>query len=164
VGRELGDVPPVFGWELVLFKPNVEPTMSEGVSKPYVVQPGPEPVSEQSEARTRSRHIFLDRLDDPFINLDRVEDLKEGDNVGSVPPIKIVQPKPIKCPKPSEWDPDVLISTRSQPCSQTQNTLFWIFLYSLSAHRNDSTTAFKTGHQTLHQILQKILPKNPQNS
>jgi len=45
-GRGLGDVLLVFGWELVLFKPYVEPTVSDGVSEPCVVQLGPEPVSE----------------------------------------------------------------------------------------------------------------------
>jgi len=89
----------------VLFKPDVEPTVSEGVSEPCVVQPRPETLFEQSDARSGPRPVFLDKLDDPFINLDRVEDLEVGDNAGSYTPIEIVQIKPIQCPKPSEWGP-----------------------------------------------------------
>jgi len=41
-------------------------------------------------------------LDDPFINLDRVGDLKEGDGLGSNTPIEIIQNKPIQIPQTGE--------------------------------------------------------------
>ena len=34
MGLELGDVPAKFGWDLVLFEPAIEQTVSEGVSEP----------------------------------------------------------------------------------------------------------------------------------
>ena len=109
VGMKLGDVPPEFGWVLLLFDPNLEPTVSEGVLEPSkgqtvskgvlepsvaqtvsdgvlevdTTQSGSEPGSEPGEARTGPVPVFLDRLDDPFINLDRVEDLEETNSDGS---------------------------------------------------------------------------------
>ena len=63
VGLELGDVPFEFGWDLVLFEPNVEPTGSKGVLEPSAsqgmsddvlevdtAQSGPAPGSELGEA------------------------------------------------------------------------------------------------------------------
>jgi len=78
---ELGDVPPEFGWDLVLFEPNVEPTGSKGVLEPSAGQAvsddvlevdtaQSEPGPELGEARTGFAPVFLDRLDDPVINLD----------------------------------------------------------------------------------------------
>jgi len=93
---KLGDVPSEFGWDLVLFEPDVETTVSKGILEPSVAQTvsdsvlevetaqsGPEPGPEPGEARTRPAPIFLNRLDDPFINLDRVEDLEETNSDGS---------------------------------------------------------------------------------
>jgi len=105
---ELSDVPPIFGWELVLFESPVdEPTSEitfENCFGPCAVAPGSEPVFEPSENQTRPGHVFLDRLDEVFINLDQVEDLEESDDK-SDSPTKIVQPKPVQCPKPGEWGP-----------------------------------------------------------
>jgi len=38
VGIELGDVPPEFGWDLVLFEPDMEPTRPKGVLEPNMGQ------------------------------------------------------------------------------------------------------------------------------
>jgi len=96
VGVELGDVPLVFGWRLVLFESHVEETMSAI---------GHEPVPEPSETRTRHARIFLERLDDPFINLDPIRDLEEGDSPRFDTSIEIIQPKLIQILKPSEGQP-----------------------------------------------------------
>ena len=99
MGMELDDVPPEFGWDLVLFEPDVEPTGPKGVLEPSTgqtvsngvlevntTQSGPEPGPEPGETRTGPAPIFLDRLDDPFINLDRMEDLEETNSDGLIQP------------------------------------------------------------------------------
>ena len=115
---ELGDVSLEFGWVLVLFEPDVEPKLSEGVLEPSEVQTvfegvlevdaaqsGSEPGSEPGEARTGPAPVFLDRLDDPFINLDRVEDLEETNSTGLDSTIEVVPPKPYEMTKPGKWGP-----------------------------------------------------------
>ena len=105
VGMKLGEVPSEFGWDLVLFEPYVELTRSKGVLEPHAgqtmfdgvlevdtTQLGPEPGPEPGEARTGSAPVFLDRLDDPFINLDRMEDLEETNSDGSDSTIEVLQP------------------------------------------------------------------------
>ena len=128
---ELGDIPPEFGWVLVLFEPNLEPTVSEGVLEPSkgqtmsegvlepskvqtvsegvldveAAQSGSEPSPEPSEARAGPAPIFLNRLDDTFINLDRVEDLEETNSDRSDSTIEVVAPKPYEMTKPGKWGP-----------------------------------------------------------
>jgi len=55
---------------------------------------GPEPVSELGEAGAGPAPIFVEPLDDPFINLDLVEDVDEGDSLRS--PVDIIHPTPIQ--------------------------------------------------------------------
>jgi len=81
LGVELGDVPWVFGWDLVLFESHMEETMS---------RIGYETVPEPSETRIGPAPVFLERLDDSFINLDRVGDLEEGDTLESDTPTEII--------------------------------------------------------------------------
>jgi len=58
VGMELGDVPPEFGWVLVLFEPNLEPTVSEGVLEPSKGQTVSEGVLEPSKIQTVSEGVL----------------------------------------------------------------------------------------------------------
>jgi len=119
---ELGEVPPEFGWDLVLFEHNLEPTVSKGVLEPSkgqtvsegvlepskvqtmsevvldveATQSGSEPGSKPSEARSGPAPVFLDRLDDTFINLDRVEDLEETNSDRSYSPLRLFPLNPTK--------------------------------------------------------------------
>ena len=198
----MGDVPPEFGRELVLFEPIVEQSVSGGVSEcsetqtepkgvlePCEVQTGsegvlessealfgskdsPGPMSEgvcaidveqsgpkhssaTSEAQTRLAPVFLERLEDPFIHLDRVGDLEEGDSPGSNSPIEIVQPMPIQIPKPSEGQSirrfKTFVGRTNLHLSQSQSPTFWTLFCSFKVSRNTYTY--------LHKILRKILPK-----
>ena len=131
VGMELSDVPPKFGWDLVLTKPDVEPTgpkgvldpstgqtMSDGVLEVDTAESGPELGSESGEARTGPAPVFLDRLDDPFINLDQMEDLKETNSDGSDSTIEVLQPQPFHKTRPDEWGPRRRFkTTTSKPVS-----------------------------------------------
>ena len=115
---KLGDVPFEFGWDLVLFEPNVEPTRSKGVLEPSegqamaddvlevdTAQSGPELGPELGEARTGPAPVFFDRLDDPVIHLDRMEDLEKTNSDRSDLTIEVLQPQPFQKTKPDEWGP-----------------------------------------------------------
>ena len=77
----MGDVPPVFGWDLVVYQPNVVQTRPEISCEPSTVQPGCESVYEPSEVRIGPESVFTmsptEGMDEPFFNLDPVEDLAE---------------------------------------------------------------------------------------
>ena len=79
--------------------------VSEGVCVVDMEQSGPKHSSEASEAQTGHAPVFLKRLDDPFINLDPIRDLEEGDSPRFDTSIEIIQPKLIQILKPSEGQP-----------------------------------------------------------
>ena len=83
----------------------MEQTIPEGVLGLDAAQSEPEPGSQPGEARTGPATVFLDRLNDPIINLDRVEDLEETNNDGLDSTIEVVPPKPYEKTKPGEWGP-----------------------------------------------------------
>ena len=84
----------------------MEQTVPEGVLGLDEVKSGPEPGSQPSEARTGPATVFLDRLDDPIINLDRVEDLEETNSDGSDSTIEVVPLNPTKRPNLASGDQD----------------------------------------------------------
>jgi len=59
VGLELGNVPPEFGWDLVLFEPIMEQTVPRGVSEPSEAQTEPESVLESGEAQIGPAPVFF---------------------------------------------------------------------------------------------------------
>ena len=70
IGKDLGDVPPVFGWDLVLYEPSEVRTGSEGGS-------------------------FMDLtegIDEPFFNSDPVGKFVDGDSDGSDSTVEVLQP------------------------------------------------------------------------
>ena len=64
VETELGDVPPEFGWVLVLFEPNVEPMLSEGFLEPSEVRTVSEGVLEVDAAQSGFEPLCLSLLID----------------------------------------------------------------------------------------------------
>ena len=81
VRKKLGDVPPTFGWDLVVFEPKTEQIMSEGGS-----------FGSSSEG-----------IDEPFLNLDTVvEDCEDSDGDRSDLVVEVLQSQPIQTTKPNE--------------------------------------------------------------
>jgi len=70
VGKKLGDVPPTFGWDLVVFEPKIEQIMSKGGS------------FESSR----------EGMDEPCLNLDPVvEDCDDSDGDRSAAAVEVLQ-------------------------------------------------------------------------
>lgn len=103
VGIDQGVVSRWFGWELAFFKVDLAQTGHEGVCEsgealaggdgclnpiPRGVPDlgksgtGPKPISESGEAGAGPAPVFIELLDDRFVNLDQVEDVGEGDSPG----------------------------------------------------------------------------------
>jgi len=81
VGKKLGDVPPTFGWDLVVFGPKTEQIMSEGGS-----------FESSSEG-----------MDESVLNLDPVvEDYEDSDGDRSDSVITVLQSQPVQTTKPNE--------------------------------------------------------------
>jgi len=81
VGKELGDVPPTFGWDLVVFEPKTEQIMSKGGS---------------FESSSKG-------MDEPFLNLDLVvEDCEDNDGDRSDSVVEVLQSQPVQITKPNE--------------------------------------------------------------
>jgi len=81
VGKKLGDVPPTFGWDLVVFGPKTEQIMSEGGC-----------FESSSEG-----------MDEPFLNLDLVvEYCEDSDGDRSDLVVEVLQSQPIQTTKPNE--------------------------------------------------------------
>ena len=81
VGKELGDVPPTFGWDLVVFEPKMEQIMSEGGS-----------FESSSEG-----------MDEHFLNLDPVvEDYEDSDGDRSDSVVEVLQSQLVQTTKPNE--------------------------------------------------------------
>jgi len=76
----------------------LEPNAGQGVSDDVLevdkAQSGPEPGPELGEARMGPAPVLFDRIDDPVINLDRVEDLEETKSDRSDSTIGVLQPQP----------------------------------------------------------------------
>ena len=111
VGLDLGVVPCVFGWDLVLFEVDGDQTVSEGVLESDTAQtrsvdvlessgvlsrakdsPGPvsKDVSDLGQTGTGPSPIFVESLHDPSVNLDRVGDIEKNDGDGSDTLIEII--------------------------------------------------------------------------
>ena len=83
IGKDLGDVPAVFGWDLVLYEPSEVQTGSEGGS-------------------------FVDlteEVDEPFFNFDPIGEFVDGNSDESDSIVEVLQPTSLQQPKPAEWGP-----------------------------------------------------------
>jgi len=81
VGKELGDIPPTFGWDLAVFEPRTKQIMSEGGS-----------LKSSSEG-----------MDEPLLNPDPVvEDCEDSDGDRSDSVVEVLQFQPVQTTKPNE--------------------------------------------------------------
>jgi len=114
----LTDIPPEFGWNLVLFEPITEQSGVEAQTEIdgdmsgseegsevlhkdswafVLAETGPTPVSDPRKSQTEPKPVFEDRLDDFSENVADI-DLDEEPET----PIEIVQTKPVHIPQTSE--------------------------------------------------------------
>jgi len=80
VGKKLGDVPPTFGWDLVVFEPKTEQIMSE----------------------SGFLESLSEGMDEPFLNLDPVvKDCEDSDGDRSDSVVEVLQSQPVQTTKPN---------------------------------------------------------------
>jgi len=76
--------------------------VSDDVLEVDTTQLGLAPGPELGEAQTGPALIFFDRMDDPVINLDQVEDLEETNSDRFDSTIEVLQPQPFQKTRPDE--------------------------------------------------------------
>ena len=106
VGRNLGDVPFNFGWELVAFEPGKVQTGSDNGSQEKGEQTGSVPVLGERESRPWSGPGYEEQLDYPLsLNLVRVGNLEDTSSDESEAPIEVAPLQPTEIVRPSEREP-----------------------------------------------------------
>jgi len=80
MGKKLGDMPSVFGWELVLYEPSVVGSRSEGGSTVNLTEV----------------------LREHFFNFDPVEEFVGSDSDGSDSTVEVLKPQSFQQTRPAE--------------------------------------------------------------
>ena len=88
-GRESNEVQAETESVSAVFEDHTEPMLESDWAR-VVSEPGPEHVSNPSEAQIEPVPVFVESLGDPFNNLDRVEDFEKDVSDGSDIPIEII--------------------------------------------------------------------------